>query len=66
MDEHGNDVLNLGSFALLPHHVVRLVLAREDLKADEFSKFQAKIFYDFSFKFYKENENSSDNLIKLW
>ena len=40
MDEHGNEVLNLGSFALLPQHVVRLILAREELKADEFSKFQ--------------------------
>ena len=34
-------MLNLGSFALLPQHVVRLILAREELKADEFSKFQA-------------------------
>jgi hypothetical protein len=40
VDEHGNAVLNMGSFALLPQHVVRLILAREDLKADEFSKFQ--------------------------
>jgi hypothetical protein len=40
VDEHGNEVLNMGSFALLPQHVVRLILAREDLKADEFSKFQ--------------------------
>ncbi len=43
VDEHGNEVLNLGSFALLPQHVVRLILAREELKADEFSKFQVKI-----------------------
>ncbi len=42
MDEHGNEVLNLGSFALLPQHVVRLILTREELKADEFSKFQAR------------------------
>jgi len=42
VDEHGNEVLNLGSFALLPQHVVRLILARDDLKADEFSKFQAR------------------------
>ena len=40
VDEHGNEVLNLGSFALLPQHVVRLIMARDDLKADEFSKFQ--------------------------
>ena len=44
VDEHGNEVLNLGSFALLPQHVVRLILAR-DLKADEFSKFQVTVFY---------------------
>ena len=37
---HGNEVLNLGSFTLLPQHVVRLILAREQMKADEFSKFQ--------------------------
>jgi hypothetical protein len=42
VDEHGNEVLNLGSFALLPQHVVRLILARDDLKADEFSKFQVR------------------------
>ena len=40
VDEHGNEVLNLGSFTLLPQHVVRLVLCREELKADEFTKFQ--------------------------
>jgi hypothetical protein len=38
-------VLNLGSFATLPQHVVRLILARDELKADEFSKFQVKVFY---------------------
>ena len=40
VDDHGNEVLNLGSFTLLPQHVVRLILNREELKADEFSKFQ--------------------------
>ena len=40
VDMHGNEVLNLGSFTLLPQHVVRLILAREQMKADEFSKFQ--------------------------
>ena len=44
MDDHGNEVLNLGSFALLPLHVVRLILMRDELKADEFSKFQVEIF----------------------
>ena len=43
VDDHGNEVLNLGSFALLPQHVVRLILAREELRADEFSKFQVII-----------------------
>ena len=33
----------MGSFALLPLHVVRLILMREELKADEFSKFQVKL-----------------------
>lgn len=40
VDEHGTEVLNLGSFTLLPQHVVRLILCREELKADEFTKFQ--------------------------
>lgn len=43
VDEHGNEVLNLGSFTLLPQHVVRLVLCRDELKADEFTKFQVPI-----------------------
>ena len=42
VDDHGNDVLNLGSFTLLPQHVVNLILSREELKADEFSKFQVR------------------------
>lgn len=43
VDEHGNEVLNLGSFALLPLHVVRLILSRDELKADEFTKFQVRL-----------------------
>jgi hypothetical protein len=43
IDSHGNEVLNLGSFTLLPQHVVRLILAREEVAADEFSKFQVKL-----------------------
>lgn len=42
VDEHGNEVLNLGSFTLLPQHVVRLIMAREELRADEFTKFQVR------------------------
>ncbi|XP_026482746.1 serine-enriched protein-like [Ctenocephalides felis] len=45
VDEHGNDVLNLGSFTLLPQHVVRLILAREENTADEFTKFQAALMW---------------------
>lgn len=45
VDEHGNEVLNLGSFTLLPQHVVRLILARDELRADEFTKFQVNIFH---------------------
>lgn len=40
MDEKGNEILNLGSFALLPLHVVRLIFSRQSLVADEFTKFQ--------------------------
>ena len=45
VDHHGNDVLSLGSFALLPEHVVRLILSREELKADELTKFQAALHW---------------------
>lgn len=43
VDHHGNDVLSLGSFALLPEHVVRLILSREELNADELTKFRAAL-----------------------
>lgn len=43
VDQHGNDVLSLGSFTLLPEHVVRLILSREELKADELTKFHAAL-----------------------
>lgn len=45
MDHHGNEVLSLGSFALLPEHVVRLILSREQLNADELVKFQAALHW---------------------
>ena len=41
----GNEVLNLGSFTLLPQHVVRLILVRDELQADEFTKFQAALMW---------------------
>ncbi|CAO1362672.1 unnamed protein product [Diamesa hyperborea] len=49
VDEHGTEVLNLGSFTLLPQHVVRLILAREELRADEFTKFQAALMWSKKF-----------------
>merc|ERR1712136_156380 len=55
VDEHGNEVLNLGSFTLLPQHVVRLVLCRDELKADEFTKFQAALMW--SKKYCDSNPN---------
>ncbi|CAK1556410.1 unnamed protein product [Leptosia nina] len=55
VDEHGNEVLNLGSFTLLPQHVVRLILARDELKADEFTKFQAALMW--SKKYFDTNPN---------
>ncbi|CAH2048497.1 unnamed protein product, partial [Iphiclides podalirius] len=57
VDEHGNDVLNLGSFTLLPQHVVRLILARDELRADEFTKFQAALMW--SKKYCDTNQNMS-------
>ncbi|XP_026681095.1 serine-enriched protein [Diaphorina citri] len=55
VDEHGNEVLNLGSFTLLPQHVVRLILARDELRADEFTKFQAALMW--SKKYCDNNSN---------
>lgn len=40
VDENGGRVLTLGSFTLLPQHVVRLILSRDELRADELTKFQ--------------------------
>ncbi|XP_065200211.1 serine-enriched protein-like [Planococcus citri] len=45
VDEKGNEILNLGSFALLPLHVVRLIFSRKSLVADEFTKFQAALMW---------------------
>lgn len=61
VDEHGNEVLNLGSFTLLPQHVVRLILAREELQADEFTKFQAALMWG---KKYCDN-NSHTNIKEI-
>ena len=41
VDNHAEVVLNLGSFATLPQHVVRIVLGREELLASEETKFEA-------------------------
>lgn len=48
--------MNLGSFTLLPQHVVRLILAREELRADEFTKFQAALMW--SKKYCDSNQNT--------
>ncbi|XP_050421952.1 serine-enriched protein-like isoform X2 [Adelges cooleyi] len=45
VDEHGGRVLSLGSFTLLPQHVVRLILSRDELRADELTKFQAALMW---------------------
>ncbi|XP_020281591.1 serine-enriched protein isoform X2 [Pseudomyrmex gracilis] len=45
VDEHGNEVLNLGSFTLLPQDVILLILRRDELRADEFTKFQAVLMW---------------------
>lgn len=41
VDHHAEVVLNLGSFATLPQHVVRIILGREELLASEQTKFEA-------------------------
>ncbi|XP_076327633.1 serine-enriched protein-like [Tachypleus tridentatus] len=57
VDNHGNEVLSLGSFALLPLHVVRLILSREELRADELTKFEAAMHWS---KRYCDNMVSSN------
>ena len=49
IDSHGNSVLNLGSFTQLPHHVVSLILSREELRAEELYKFQAALIWSKKF-----------------
>lgn len=56
VDDHGNEVLSLGSFTLLPQHIVRLIMSREELKADEFIKFQAALLWS---KKYCDSTNQS-------
>lgn len=41
VDSHAEVVLNLGSFATLPQHVVRIILGREELLASEETKFES-------------------------
>lgn len=55
VDVHGNEVLNLGSFALLPLHVVRLILARAELDAEEFTKFQASLMWTMKYSDLNKN-----------
>ncbi|XP_043271109.1 serine-enriched protein isoform X2 [Venturia canescens] len=62
VDEHGNEVLNLGSFTRLPQHVVRLILRREELRADEFTKFQAALMWSKKYCDNNENDNLKDVL----
>lgn len=45
VDENGGRVLTLGSFTLLPQHVVRLILSRDELRADELTKFQVNVIF---------------------
>ena len=56
VDDHGNEVLSLGSFTLLPQHIVRLIMSREELNADEFIKFQAALMWS---KKYCDSTNQS-------
>ncbi|XP_033116040.1 serine-enriched protein-like isoform X2 [Anneissia japonica] len=43
IDENGEEVLSLPAFTTLPEHVVRLVLTREELQAEEVTKFYAAV-----------------------
>ena len=39
VDSHANEIFKLNAFGLLPEHVVRLILARDGLQADEHIKY---------------------------
>lgn len=39
MDTHADEIFKLNAFGLLPEHVVRLILARDGLQADEQVKY---------------------------
>ena len=41
VDRNAEKILSLGAFQQLPQHVVRIVLGREELQAQEITKFQA-------------------------
>lgn len=39
VDTHADEIFKLNAFGLLPEHVVRLILARDGLQADEQAKY---------------------------
>lgn len=39
VDSHADEIFKLNAFGLLPEHVVRLILARDGLQADEEAKY---------------------------
>ncbi|KAJ8024555.1 Serine-enriched protein [Holothuria leucospilota] len=43
IDANGEGVLRMPAFTSLPEHVVRLILSRDELRAEEFTKFQAAL-----------------------
>ncbi|XP_033639645.1 uncharacterized protein LOC117300075 [Asterias rubens] len=43
VDDNGEDVLRFPAFLKLPQHVVRLILSRDELQADELTKFHAAL-----------------------
>ncbi|XP_014677706.1 PREDICTED: serine-enriched protein-like [Priapulus caudatus] len=45
VDTNGDHILSLPAFALLPQHVVKLALSREELQADELTKFHAALLW---------------------
>ncbi|XP_050537556.1 serine-enriched protein-like isoform X2 [Daktulosphaira vitifoliae] len=60
VDEHGGRVLSLGSFTLLPQHVVRLILSRDELRADELTKFQAALMWSKKYAADAADNNNSN------
>jgi hypothetical protein len=66
VDENATDVLQLGSFTLLPLRLAINILKRKELKADEFTKYQAALMWSKKYCDVNTNNNFRDIMGKLF